>query len=60
MSTNVDEFCECGQQCLRSLCQSSDSGRAVLRCWCPDCAELRAEIERDAYRIIEIKQEVTR
>lgn len=47
--------CDCGQQCLHSLCQSSDSGKTVRRCWCADCRELRAEIKANAYRIVRVK-----
>ena len=49
MTTKV---CNCGQYCLRSMCQTSDSGLTVRKCWCAECRERRAEIRRNAYTIV--------
>lgn len=50
--TTNSRFCDCGQYCLNSKCTTSDSGKTVRRCWCADCKERRAQIKRDAYRIV--------
>ena len=40
--------CGCDQHCLDTICLSSDSGVTVRFCWCSECAERRATIERRA------------
>ena len=42
------EFCTCSQYCLSSKCVSSDSGLTVKKCWCAECAEVRAEVKANA------------
>lgn len=42
-----NEICDCGTQCMSSICQASDSGMIIKKCWCADCAERRAENKAD-------------
>jgi hypothetical protein len=42
------EVCECGQYCLRTICESSDSGLIVKLCWCAECKERVAEVKANA------------
>ena len=47
----LGQVCECSQQCLGKVCQSSDSGLTVKKCWCVDCAVYRVEAKANAYKI---------
>ena len=50
-----DEVCNCEQYCLRSICESSNSGLIVKKCWCADCNEIRKEVKKNAFVIKEGK-----
>ena len=56
----LGQVCECPQQCLGKVCQSSDSGLTAQKCWCADCADYRAEAKANFYKIYRINKDGTR